>query len=109
MLTRNIILEIYPGPMIIGMNYVIWIFMTKRKWIRTSGTYLVSIPPGPLKPITGTSELEAVVKVVFHFDEGFDWRLPGPDDQIFHPTGDGYIGMLLEHLRVGFLPRCPIF
>lgn len=65
----------------------------------------VSSPPASLRPIARTSELEITLKVIFHFDDGFEWRLPGPNERIYHRPGDGYVGMSLKHLRAGFRPR----
>lgn len=65
----------------------------------------VNSPPAPLKPIAQSVELEVALKVVFQFDDDFEWRHPGPDERIYHRPGDGYIGISLEHLRAGFRPR----
>lgn len=69
----------------------------------------VSSTPGVLRPIARTAELKSVLKVIFHFDECFQWRLLGPDVRIYHCPGDGYVGMSLEHLLAGFRPRCHHF
>lgn len=65
----------------------------------------VNSPPAPLRPIARTAELEADVKVIFHFDDGFEWLLPGPDECIYHRPRDGYVGISLEHPRAGFRLR----
>lgn len=65
----------------------------------------VSSPPRVLKAVARTAELEAVLKVVFHFDEGFEWRLPAPEERVYYLLGDGYIGVYLEHHRAGYRPR----
>lgn len=61
-------------------------------------------PPGPLRPVARIAKLEVVVKAVFHFDEGFERRLPGPAERIYHRRGDGYVSISLEHLRADFRP-----
>lgn len=55
---------------------------------------------GTLKLVVRTLELEAVIKVVFHFDEGYEWRFPGPDECSYHNPGDGYVGISLEQAQV---------
>lgn len=61
--------------------------------------------PGELRSVARMTELEAVLKAVFHFDEGFEWRLPGPDGRIYHRPGDGFVGVFLEHLRAEYRPK----
>lgn len=55
----------------------------------------VSSPPRELRPIARIAELEVVLKAIFHFDEGFEWRLSGPNVRVYDRPGDGYIGVCL--------------
>lgn len=64
----------------------------------------VSLAPVNLRPIVRTCELESALKTVFQFDDGFEWRLSSPNEHVCYRPGDGYIGISLEHLRVGFRP-----
>ncbi|KAK1372539.1 hypothetical protein POM88_028732 [Heracleum sosnowskyi] len=53
--------------------------------------------------------VDALLKAVFHFGEGFEWRLAKPHERIYHRPDGVWFGVTLEQLRAGLRPKCHHF
>ena len=53
--------------------------------------------------------VDDLLKVIFHFDEGFTLRWAEPDERIYHRSGDAFVGVYLEHPRPSKFPYHHVF
>lgn len=49
------------------------------------------------------------MQAAFHLGPEVEWRWRRPGERIYYHTGEGYVGVWLEHLRTGWNPRCHQF
>ncbi|KAL8121422.1 hypothetical protein AgCh_018231 [Apium graveolens] len=63
------------------------------------GTEYVPAPRHPDLSEYTFEQIDDLMKVVFHFGDGMEWRWPEPHERVYHRPVGGWVAIPLEHLR----------
>ncbi|KAL8156505.1 hypothetical protein AgCh_001560 [Apium graveolens] len=63
------------------------------------GTEYVPAPRHPDLSEYTFEQIDDLVKAVFHFGDGMEWRWPEPHERVYHRPVGGWVAIPLEHLR----------